>query len=84
MSERYIEMNRVAWNQRIETHFKSSFYDVPGFLSGRTNLREIELAEMGPGERQRCYTCSAISVLTPCPGQDQARIVWMWTCRPSP
>ncbi len=48
MSEQYVEMNRLAWDQRTETHFKSDFYDVPGFLAGRTSLREIELAEMVP------------------------------------
>lgn len=53
MSEHYVEMNRVAWDQRTETHFKSDCYDVPGFLSGKTSLREIELAEMVPVEGRR-------------------------------
>lgn len=53
MSKHYIEMNRVAWDRRTEAHFKSKFYDVQGFLSGKTSLREIELAEMGPVEGRR-------------------------------
>ncbi|MEW8562528.1 MAG: class I SAM-dependent methyltransferase [Candidatus Thiodiazotropha sp.] len=53
MSKNYIEMNRAAWDQRTEAHFKSHFYDVPGFLSGKSSLREIEFAEMVPVEGRR-------------------------------
>jgi len=53
MSEHHIEMNRIAWDQRTEAHYKSNFYDVPSFLSGKTSLREIELAEMVPVEGRR-------------------------------
>lgn len=42
----YFEMNRVGWDRRARSHFDSSFYDVDGFLSGETSLREIELAEL--------------------------------------
>jgi SAM-dependent methyltransferase len=42
----YFEMNRESWNQRAEVHFDSSFYDVEGFLAGKTSLREIELTEL--------------------------------------
>lgn len=40
----HIKTNKASWNQRVETHFNSQFYDVPGFLSGNTSLNEIELA----------------------------------------
>lgn len=40
-------MNRIAWDSRVAAHFDSRFYDVKGFLSGETSLREIELAELG-------------------------------------
>lgn len=43
----YFEMNRVGWDRRAEAHFGSRFYDLKGFLSGETSLREIELAELG-------------------------------------
>lgn len=39
-------MNRESWDQRAEIHFDSKFYDVDGFMSGNTSLREIELAEL--------------------------------------
>jgi SAM-dependent methyltransferase len=42
----YFEMNRVGWDRRAGVHFRSKFYDVEGFLAGRTSLREIELAEL--------------------------------------
>lgn len=42
----YFEMNRLAWDQRARVHVDSAFYDVAGFLGGKTSLREIELAEL--------------------------------------
>lgn len=42
----YFEMNRAGWDERAKIHFESKFYDVEGFLAGRTSLREIELAEL--------------------------------------
>lgn len=47
MSEaHYLEMNRAGWDLRAAAHFRSRFYDVAGFVAGRTSLREIELAEL--------------------------------------
>lgn len=43
----YFAMNRDGWDRRVEAHFESRFYDVDGFLAGKTSLREIELAELG-------------------------------------
>jgi len=43
---RYFEMNRAAWDLRAMAHVESEFYDVEGFVAGRTSLREIELAEL--------------------------------------
>ncbi len=42
----YFEMNRIGWDQRVKAHVESEFYDVEGFLAGKTSLREIELAEL--------------------------------------
>ena len=39
----YIEINRQSWNNRTDTHLKSEFYDLDGFLNGKTSLNEIEL-----------------------------------------
>ena len=40
----HFETNKHSWNQRVETHFNSKFYDVPGFLLGKSSLNEIELS----------------------------------------
>lgn len=51
--EEYFELNRAAWDRRVEVHLQSKFYDVEGFLSGRTSLREIERKELGAVDGQR-------------------------------
>lgn len=42
----YFEMNRCAWDDRARIHYVSQFYDVEGFLKGRSSLREIELSAL--------------------------------------
>ena len=42
----YLRINREAWNKRTEVHAESEFYDIAGFLAGKTTLREIELSEL--------------------------------------
>lgn len=39
----HFQTNKTSWNARVETHFNSKFYDVPGFLAGGSSLNEIEL-----------------------------------------
>jgi len=43
----YIEINRLLWNKRTETHIQSEFYDLEGFKSGKSSLNDIELNLMG-------------------------------------
>ncbi len=43
----YIKINRDSWNQRTEFHVKSDFYDMEGFLNGKTSLKTIELDLLG-------------------------------------
>ncbi|HKO77048.1 MAG TPA: class I SAM-dependent methyltransferase [Flavobacterium sp.] len=43
----YIEINRQSWNNRTDIHLKSEFYDLDGFLNGKTSLNEIELNLLG-------------------------------------
>ena len=45
--QNYIEINRQSWNNRVDAHLKSEFYDVDGFLSGNNSLKEIELKLLG-------------------------------------
>jgi 2-polyprenyl-3-methyl-5-hydroxy-6-metoxy-1,4-benzoquinol methylase len=43
----HFESNQNAWNQRVEIHYHSEFYDVPGFLNGKEVLKSIELSLLG-------------------------------------
>jgi ubiquinone/menaquinone biosynthesis C-methylase UbiE len=45
--QNYIEINRQSWNNRTDAHLKSEFYDLNGFLNGKTSLNEIELNLLG-------------------------------------
>ncbi|MFT3796670.1 class I SAM-dependent methyltransferase [Flavobacterium sp.] len=41
--ENYLEYNKKLWNDKVDFHLESEFYDLPGFLSGQTSLKPIEL-----------------------------------------
>jgi len=43
----YFEKNRLSWNNRVEAHLKSDFYDLKGFLEGKSSLKSIELGLLG-------------------------------------
>ncbi len=43
----YIEINRQSWNNRVDTHIGSEFYDMKGFLKGNSSLNSIELELLG-------------------------------------
>jgi SAM-dependent methyltransferase len=45
--QNYIEINRESWNNKTDAHLKSEFYDLDGFLKGKTSLNEIELNLLG-------------------------------------
>ncbi len=45
--EDYISINKQSWNNRVDAHMKSAFYDVSGFLNGNSSLKEIEIAMLG-------------------------------------
>lgn len=48
----YIEINRNSWNNRTEAHLKSEFYDLDGFLKGKSSLNDIELNLLGDIQRK--------------------------------
>jgi 2-polyprenyl-3-methyl-5-hydroxy-6-metoxy-1,4-benzoquinol methylase len=43
----YIQINKTLWNKRTESHLASDFYDVAGFVAGKSSLNEIELSLLG-------------------------------------
>ncbi len=45
--ETYLRANRENWNERVEHHYGTKYYDVQGFLSGRCTLKPVELKALG-------------------------------------
>jgi SAM-dependent methyltransferase len=45
--ENYQEINRKQWNERVEPHLTSEFYNMSAFLSGKNSLNQTELELLG-------------------------------------
>lgn len=45
--DNYLAINRNSWNNKTETHLKSEFYDLEGFLKGKSSLNDIEVHLLG-------------------------------------
>ena len=45
--KKYININRQSWNNRVDTHLKSDFYNLDGFIKGDTSLNSIKLNLLG-------------------------------------
>jgi len=45
--KQYFEINKDTWNKKVVIHAKSDFYDVEGFLKGKSSLNSYELEELG-------------------------------------
>ena len=43
----YIKVNKESWNNRVEAHLNSTFYNVEEFLKGASSLNSIELNLLG-------------------------------------
>ena len=43
----YLDVNKDCWNQRLESHLSSDFYDVNGFKSGKSSLNPLEMELLG-------------------------------------
>jgi SAM-dependent methyltransferase len=50
MLEEYKRANKELWNNLANAHINSQFYDVKGFLQGRSSLSAIALDLVGPVE----------------------------------
>jgi SAM-dependent methyltransferase len=42
-----MEANRRLWDDRVDVHHRSEYYDVDSFRDGRSTLRSVELEELG-------------------------------------
>lgn len=47
IDDKYVEINRKSWNNRVDIHAKSEFYDLEGFMKGKTSLNDIEVNLLG-------------------------------------
>ena len=47
METNYLDKNKDSWNRRTEYHLTSEFYDVKGFLEGKSSLKSIETELLG-------------------------------------
>jgi hypothetical protein len=45
--ENRVQINRAWWDERVPLPMSGEFYDVEGFLAGRSTLRPLGAAEMG-------------------------------------
>lgn len=43
----YININKQTWNNKTDVHIASEFYDMQGFLDGKSTLNSIELELLG-------------------------------------
>lgn len=47
MHQSFFEENKKLWNAKVSHHLQSDFYDVAGFLAGKSSLTEIETDALG-------------------------------------
>lgn len=43
----YKKVNKESWNNRVEVHVDSDFYNTPAFIAGKNSLKAPELALLG-------------------------------------
>jgi SAM-dependent methyltransferase len=53
MYDESFELNKLSWDERVDAHVASAFYDVDGFRAGRDALGPIESGEIGDVAGQR-------------------------------
>lgn len=46
-NKNYFKTNKDTWDKKVSIHTASKFYDVEGFLKGKSSLNAYELAEVG-------------------------------------
>jgi len=43
-AKNYLELNKKLWNDKVDFHLQSDFYDMDGFYNGRNSLMDIEMS----------------------------------------
>lgn len=61
MSLDYININKISWNNKVDIHLSSDFYNQAGFLKGH-QFTTVEAASLAlkhlAGGPQQLYYCS--------------------------
>ncbi len=47
MWDTYFDENKKLWDNKVDVHVQSKFYDTAGFLAGKSSLTEIEAQALG-------------------------------------
>lgn len=47
MNDHYMDANRRHWDEVVDIHVRSDFYDVASFKAGRSTLKQVEVTELG-------------------------------------
>jgi hypothetical protein len=55
----YLQINKNSWNNKVATHVASDFYDVAGFLKGKSSLNAFELDLLGD-VKGKFFICNVI------------------------
>ncbi len=45
--DKYFEINKATWNQKVTIHAESKFYDLEAFMKGESSLKNYELDAIG-------------------------------------
>lgn len=51
--QNYVEINRQSWNNSVDAHLSSDFYNQKEFMRGKTSLNPIDLAMLGEVKGKR-------------------------------
>ena len=60
-------INEQSWDERTRIHLGSAFYDIDGFLKGKSSLNPPELGLLGELRGKKVCTFNAILLRTACP-----------------
>jgi len=45
--DKYFEINKATWNQKVDVHVESEFYALEAFMKGESSLKQYELDDIG-------------------------------------
>ena len=46
-NDKYFEVNKATWNEKVKVHSKSEMYDLEAFKKGKSSLMQYEVKALG-------------------------------------